>query len=68
MLGLIDLVLAVNENYNRKLPKFILTCFAGNVGINTNSASEALAINGNIQMTGAILQPSDRRIKKVILY
>ena len=37
----------------------------GNVGINTSNASEALSIHGNIQMTGAILQPSDLRIKKV---
>merc|ERR1712020_166297 len=38
----------------------------GNVGINTNQAAEALTIHGNLQMTGAILQPSDRRLKKVI--
>ena len=42
-------------------------CLIGNVGINTSNASEALAIHGNIQMTGAILQPSDMRIKKVSL-
>ena len=42
-------------------------CLIGNVGINTSNASEALAIHGNIQMTGAILQPSDLRIKKVKL-
>merc|ERR1712038_1631288 len=38
----------------------------GNVGVNTDQVSEALTVHGNIQLTGAILQPSDLRIKKVI--
>ncbi|TRY81134.1 hypothetical protein TCAL_12676, partial [Tigriopus californicus] len=35
----------------------------GKVGINTDHASEALSVHGNIQLTGQILQPSDLRIK-----
>ena len=38
----------------------------GNVGINTDQSSEALTIHGNIQLTGAVLQPSDLRLKEVI--
>lgn len=38
--------------------------YHGSVGINTDTPSEALSVNGNIRVTGAVLQPSDRRIKE----
>jgi hypothetical protein len=37
--------------------------FNGNVGINTKTPNEALCVNGNVTMTGALVQPSDRRVK-----
>ena len=40
------------------------TIFAkGKVGINTETPEEALAVVGNVQITGQILQPSDVRLK-----
>lgn len=36
----------------------------GKVGINTNSPPEALSVQGNILVTGDILKPSDRRLKR----
>jgi len=38
----------------------------GHVGINTDSPTEALTVNGNVQVSGAILQPSDKRVKEDI--
>lgn len=35
----------------------------GSVGINTDSPDEALCVQGNIRLSGAILQPSDKRVK-----
>lgn len=35
----------------------------GNVGINTQTPHEALAVHGNVQVTGSVLQPSDGRLK-----
>lgn len=40
--------------------------FFGRVGINTGQPTEALSVVGNIKLTGAILQPSDVRIKENI--
>jgi len=40
--------------------------YFGSVGINTNTPQEALVVNGNVQVTGAVLQPSDRRLKEKI--
>lgn len=39
----------------------------GAVGINTDSPDEALCVQGNIRLSGAILQPSDRRVKTDIV-
>ncbi|XP_033753380.1 myelin regulatory factor-like isoform X2 [Pecten maximus] len=36
----------------------------GRVGINTDHLDEALTVNGNIKLTGRILQPSDLRAKE----
>lgn len=36
---------------------------SGAIGINTDSPDEALSVHGNIRLTGAIMQPSDRRVK-----
>ena len=33
------------------------------MGINVDSPDEALCIQGNLRLSGAILQPSDRRVK-----
>ena len=38
----------------------------GRVGINTDKPEEALTVNGNIQLTGQILQVSDIRVKQNI--
>ena len=38
----------------------------GRVGINTDKPDEALTVNGNIQLTGQILQASDIRVKQNI--
>lgn len=38
----------------------------GKVGINTDYPTEALSVQGNIQLTGQVLQPSDIRIKEKI--
>lgn len=35
----------------------------GKVGINTNTPTEALSVSGNVQVTGTMYRPSDRRIK-----
>ena len=35
--------------------------------MNTDSPEEALSVNGNIQVTGQILQPSDMRLKTDIM-
>ena len=37
--------------------------YLGRVGINTNTPQEALAVHGNVQVSGVLLQPSDRRLK-----
>ncbi|EGG23096.1 NDT80/PhoG-like protein [Cavenderia fasciculata] len=39
----------------------------GKVGINTNSPTQALTVNGNILVTGDLYKPSDRRIKSNIV-
>ena len=39
----------------------------GKIGVNTDSPEEALSVNGNIQVTGQILQPSDMRLKTDIM-
>ena len=39
---------------------------SGRVAINTDQGCEALTVNGNIQLSGQIMQPSDARIKTVI--
>eukprot|EP00730_Choanoeca_flexa_P019765 TRINITY_DN9667_c0_g1_i1.p1 TRINITY_DN9667_c0_g1~~TRINITY_DN9667_c0_g1_i1.p1 ORF type:complete len:326 (+),score=55.40 TRINITY_DN9667_c0_g1_i1:899-1876(+) len=36
---------------------------SGHVGINVDCPDEALCIQGNLRMSGAILQPSDQRVK-----
>lgn len=38
----------------------------GNIGINTESPDEALSVIGNIKLSGAIMQPSDRRLKEAV--
>jgi hypothetical protein len=40
--------------------------FDGNVGINTESPTEALAVHGNIRLTGQVMQTSDARVKENI--
>ena len=42
------------------------TVYHGNVGINIDAPSEALAVAGNIKVTGTVLHPSDMRIKEDI--
>jgi len=37
--------------------------FRGKVGINTETPSEALTVNGNVLVSGNVLKPSDKRIK-----
>ena len=37
----------------------------GKIGVNTDSPEEALSVNGNLQVTGQILQPSYMRLKTV---
>ena len=39
----------------------------GKIGVNTDSPEEALSVNGNIKVTGQILQPSDMRLKTDIM-
>ena len=39
----------------------------GKIGVNTDSAEEALTVVGNVQLTGQILQPSDMRLKTDIM-
>jgi len=41
--------------------------YLGRVGINTDAPTEALAVHGNVQVSGAVLQPSDRRLKENIV-
>lgn len=36
----------------------------GKIGLNTDTPDECLVVNGNLKVTGHILQPSDCRIKK----
>jgi hypothetical protein len=36
----------------------------GRVGINTDQPDEALTVYGNLRLTGALLQPSDERLKQ----
>ncbi|CAG0886836.1 unnamed protein product [Cyprideis torosa] len=38
----------------------------GRVGVNTDRVDESLCVNGNVRVTGSILQPSDRRIKTAV--
>jgi hypothetical protein len=38
----------------------------GRVGINTDRPDEALTIHGNLRLTGALLQPSDERLKHAL--
>ena len=38
----------------------------GKVGINTDTPDEALHVNGNVKVMGAIMQPSDKRVKEDI--
>ena len=35
----------------------------GRVGINNDAPDEALTVHGNIHLTGALIQPSDKRAK-----
>ena len=44
----------------------ISSTMQGRVGINTDKPEEALTVNGNIQLTGQILQASDIRVKQNI--
>ena len=51
--------------------KYVASCdisstMQGRVGINTDKPEEALTVNGNIQLTGQILQASDIRVKQNI--
>ena len=46
-----------------KQSSFTLIFLQGKVGINTESPDESLTVIGNVQVTGQILQPSDRRLK-----
>uniref|UniRef100_A0A1I8IQ58 NDT80 domain-containing protein n=1 Tax=Macrostomum lignano TaxID=282301 RepID=A0A1I8IQ58_9PLAT len=39
--------------------------YSGNVGINTPNPAEALTVEGNLQLRGNLLQPSDARIKSI---
>lgn len=39
---------------------------SGKVGINTDNPDEALTVAGNVKVMGAIMQPSDRRVKEDI--
>ncbi|CAO1397331.1 unnamed protein product [Diamesa tonsa] len=38
----------------------------GRIGINTDMPDESLVINGNLKLSGHIIQPSDRRVKNNI--
>lgn len=40
--------------------------YAGRVGVNTDRPDEALVVNGNLKITGHLVQPSDRRAKEGI--
>lgn len=40
--------------------------YNGRVGINTEVTDQALNVCGNIKVTGAVLQPSDIRVKNNI--
>lgn len=42
-------------------------CHQGSVGINNDFPDEALCIDGNLAMTGTLIQPSDRRVKTNIV-
>lgn len=44
----------------------ISSTMQGRVGVNTDKPEEALTVNGNIQLTGQILQASDIRVKQDI--
>lgn len=37
--------------------------YQGNVGINSASPAEALSVQGNVMLSGRLLQPSDKRLK-----
>lgn len=39
---------------------------SGKVGINTDTPDEALTVAGNVKVMGAIMQPSDERVKEDI--
>lgn len=56
------------DNPKKKSPATSVPIFSfqGKVGINVSTPSEALTVEGNIQLTGNILKPSDKRIKKNI--
>jgi hypothetical protein len=38
-------------------------CHQGKIGINTDTPDESLVVNGNLKVSGHIIQPSDLRIK-----
>ena len=41
-------------------------CHVGSVGVNNDAPNEALCVDGNMRITGTLLQPSDRRVKENI--
>ncbi|XP_065911329.1 myelin regulatory factor-like isoform X2 [Dysidea avara] len=42
-------------------------CYMGKVGINTEKPLVALSVHGSVQVSGKLLQPSDRRVKEDII-
>jgi hypothetical protein len=58
-----------NESPQQWIPaiKHNSIAFFGQVGINTDAPREALTVHGNVQVTGAVLQPSDKRLKEQIV-
>ena len=54
------------ENSNDKSEPLNAKSIMGRLGINTQNPDEALHVNGNVKVSGNILQPSDLRIKENI--
>ena len=53
---------AIAQWHRGKVPNSTVT--TGPVGINTSAPSEALSVHGNVQVTGTVMTPSDRRVKE----
>lgn len=57
---------SIHEFVKYVVSRDISSTMQGRVGINTDKPEEALTVNGNIQLTGQILQASDIRVKQNI--